>query len=117
MTNDDFRQALSSSTELEITFTGRKSGKKFSTPVWFVNNSDKIYLLPVNGTSTNWYRNVVKNPKMELQATGKKAIVEARPSEDKNRVGEIIDRFREKYGASDVKEYYPRPNAIVEISI
>lgn len=119
MANDDFRGALSSTEELKITFTGRKSGKKFSTPVWFVYDSDKVYLLPVNGTSTNWYRNIVNNPKMELQASGKKtmATVEAHSTEDKKLLGEILDRFRQKYGAADVKKYYPRPNVVVEISI
>ncbi len=38
---------------------GRKSGQTISIPVWFVFESDTLYLLPVHGSETQWYRNVV----------------------------------------------------------
>jgi deazaflavin-dependent oxidoreductase (nitroreductase family) len=115
--NTEFRSALKLANELQITVVGRKTGKKFSTPVWFVTGGEKVYLLPVNGDSTNWYRNVLKSPVMELQISGKKATAEARPLKDKKRVDEIVDMFRVRYGAADVKKYYPRPNVVVELSI
>jgi hypothetical protein len=62
----EFQKALSSSNELQITVIGRKTGKKFSTPVWFVSERDKLYLLPVRGSVSNWYRNILKEPTMEL---------------------------------------------------
>jgi deazaflavin-dependent oxidoreductase (nitroreductase family) len=116
--SSDFRSALDSADELKITHVGRKTGKKFSTTVWFVSDGkEKLYLLPVNGTGSKWYKNILKNPKMELQASGKKATAEARPIKDKKRVDEIVDKFRTKYGAADVKKYYPRHDAAVELSI
>lgn len=117
MSNDAFRAALESASEMRITFTGRKSGKKFSTPVWFVLDGSKLYLVPLHGKATNWYRNVLKIPTMELEASRKKVIVKAVPVEEEKRVEEIVDRFRSKYGAADVKRYYPRHDAAVELSV
>jgi deazaflavin-dependent oxidoreductase (nitroreductase family) len=117
MTDSDFLKALNSTNTLRITFTGRKTGKKFSTDVWFVADGDKVYLLPTNGTATNWYRNVVKNPAMELQASGKKAAAKASPIKDKEQVDEVFERFTAKYGGVDMKNYYPRHDAAVELIV
>ena len=117
MPDGEFLNALDSSSELTITFVGRKSGKRFSTPVWFVRVGGTVLLLPVRGTSTNWYRNVLKNPTMELEASGKKVKVAARPVKDKKGIEAVVERFRAKYGAGDVKRYYPKQDAAVELSV
>lgn len=117
MTSSEFRKALESASELNITFVGRKTGKKFSTPVWFVNDGEKVCLLPVRGSKSNWYRNVLRNPNMELQVSNKKTTAKARPTTDKKRVEEIVGKFSAKYGAGDVKKYYPGQDAAVELSI
>ena len=117
MAESEFRKALDSSSEVRITFVGRKSGKKFSTPVWFVREGGTVILLPVKGTSTNWYQNVLKNPTMELEASGERTQVAARPIKDKKGIEATVQRFRVKYGAGDVKRYYPKTDAAVEISV
>jgi hypothetical protein len=35
----------------------RTLGKTISTPVWFVLEGDNLYLLPMQGSDTQWYRN------------------------------------------------------------
>jgi deazaflavin-dependent oxidoreductase (nitroreductase family) len=117
LAESEFRKALDSSSEVRITFVGRKSGKKFSTPVWFVREGGTVFLLPVKGTSTNWYQNVLKNPAMELEASGKRTQVAARPIKDKKGIEATVERFRVKYGEGDVKRYYPKTDAAVEISV
>ena len=47
---------------------------------------------------------------MELSAN-------ARPVIDSSRVKEIVDAFRRKYGENDVKKYYSKFDAIVEVPI
>ena len=42
MANEEFSQALESSREIELTVTGRKSGREISIPVWFVRDGDKL---------------------------------------------------------------------------
>jgi hypothetical protein len=43
---------------------GRKSGKTISIPVWFVLEGEKLYLLPVQGSDTQWYKNALRNPQI-----------------------------------------------------
>ena len=56
---DALTDSLSRSREITITVTGRKSGRTISIPVWFVWNNSKLYLLPVEGSDTQWYKNVL----------------------------------------------------------
>jgi deazaflavin-dependent oxidoreductase (nitroreductase family) len=64
--NNAFKERLSKSSEITITVTGRKSGRPVSIPVWFVFGDDKLYLLPVKGSDTQWYKNVLKNPSFRM---------------------------------------------------
>jgi hypothetical protein len=38
MAGDDFMKALEHSQEIELTVTGRTSGREISNPVWFVQD-------------------------------------------------------------------------------
>jgi hypothetical protein len=49
---DALKDRLSRYREITITVIGRKSGRKVSIPVWFVEQDDKLYLLPVRGSDT-----------------------------------------------------------------
>ncbi|PYX53363.1 MAG: hypothetical protein DMG76_25895 [Acidobacteria bacterium] len=44
----------------------RKSGKTISMPLWFALEDEKLYLLPVGGSETQWYQNVLQNLLFEL---------------------------------------------------
>jgi deazaflavin-dependent oxidoreductase (nitroreductase family) len=105
---EDLKARLSKSSEITITVTGRKSGRAISIPVWFVLEVDKLYLLPVQGSDTQWYKNVLKNPSIRIEAGGAKAEVQAVTLKDAAQVKSVVEKFREKYGAGDVKKYYPK---------
>jgi deazaflavin-dependent oxidoreductase (nitroreductase family) len=106
--NDALRNRLSRSREVNISVTGRKSGRLISIPVWFVLEGDKLYLLPVQGSDTQWYKNVLKNPSIRIDAGETKARLQAVPIIDTTQVSSVVKRFRNKYGASDVKKYYSK---------
>jgi hypothetical protein len=78
----------------------------FSIPVWFVLEGENLYLLPVQGSDTQWYRNVLKNPQIRVDARGVEAEFRAMPITEMNAVKSVVEKFREKYGAKDVKKYY-----------
>ena len=105
---NDLRDRLSRYREITITVTGRKSGRTISIPVWFVFEDDKLYLLPVQGSDTQWYKNVLKNPLLRIEARGAQAEVQAVPVKDATQVKSVVEKFRDKYGASDVKKYYSK---------
>jgi hypothetical protein len=117
MTDSGFLKALESASELEITFVGRKSGKRFSVPIWFVEEAGKLYLLPVNGTASKWFKSVLKNPLVDIRAPGRSATGKARAIMGAKEIDGTMERFRAKYGAGEVKKYYPRQDAAVELSI
>jgi hypothetical protein len=59
--NDALEGHLSRDREIKITVTGRKSGRTISLPLWFVWDDEKLYLLPVKGSDTQWYKNVLNS--------------------------------------------------------
>ena len=115
--NDDLKDRLSRYREIKITVTGRKSGRKISNPVWFVFEDDTLYLVPVEGSDTQWYKNVLKNPAITIDARGAEAEFKAVAVTDKKQVSSVVEKFREKYGAGDVKKYYSKFDAAVIVQI
>jgi deazaflavin-dependent oxidoreductase (nitroreductase family) len=114
---DSLKDRLSRSDEITISVVGRKSGRTISNPVWFVVEGDKLYLLPVQGSDTQWYRNILKNPKIEIDAGGAKGEFELSPSTDAEQVASVVEKFRGKYGAKDVKKYYSKFDVAVSARI
>jgi deazaflavin-dependent oxidoreductase (nitroreductase family) len=108
VTFNEFDEALKNTDEIEITVTGRKSGRPISNPVWFVHEGDQLYLLPVKGSDSDWYKNILKTPAMRLSAAGKERSAEVKPVTDQARVRDIVEKFRDKYGADQVKKYYSK---------
>ncbi len=106
--SDALETRLSRLSEITITVTGRKSGRAISIPVWFALEDRKLYLLPVSGSDTQWYKNVLKNPTIRIDAGGDNAELRVVPVTDPKQVSSVVEKFRAKYGASDVKKYYSK---------
>ncbi len=103
--------------------TGRTSGRSLSYPVWFALDGDKLYLhgdklylLPVRGSDTDWYKNVRKTPTIRLEARGKTFTTSARLLTDQAQIGKVLEKFRDKYGRN-VKSYYPKLDVAVEVPL
>jgi hypothetical protein len=112
-----FSTALQHSEQIDITVTGRVTGRHFTFPVWFAEEGRKLYLVPVTGSDSDWYKNVLTTPPMELTADGESIAVTAAPMTDPGRVQTIVEKFREKYGAGQIAEYYPKTDVAVEITL
>ncbi len=115
MARTDFSSAVQSANEIEITVTGRTSGRSLSYPVWFVLEDDKLSLIPARGSETDWYKNVRKTPTIRLAARGKTFTTSATPITDEAQVGEVVEKFRDKYGARTVNTLYSRLDVAVEV--
>ena len=114
---EEFRNALRGRSEVELTVTGRKSGRESSRPVWFVEDDGKLFQLPVGGSNSNWYRNLVKTPTVGVAANGAEIRTEAKPIDDAAAVAEVVQRFRGRYGADQVAAYHPTVDAAVEVPL
>ena len=78
---------------------------------------DKLYLLPVQGSDTQWYKNVLKNPSIQIDARGTEAELRAQPITESKTMKSVIEKFREKYGAGDVKKYYSKFDVAVMVEL
>lgn len=117
MKENKLKDRLARYRQIKLSVTGRKSGKMISMPVWFVLEGEKLYLLPVRGSDTQWYKNVLQNPSIRIDARGVEAEFRATPISEAKTVKSVIEKFREKYGVSDVKKYYSKLDVAVVIQL
>jgi hypothetical protein len=111
--NDALKDRLSRYREIDLSVTGRKSGRTISQPVWFVLDDDTLCLPPVRGSDTQWYKNLLKHPSIRIDAHGAAADFQGVPVTDRSQVSSVVEKFRAKYGAGDVKKYYSKLDVAV----
>lgn len=85
--------------------------------MWFVRDGDKLFLLPVYGKKTEWYQNVIQNPNTEISLGGDTYQLRIRLISNPEEVKRIVEKFREKYGAANLKQYYTDFDAATEVSL
>jgi len=112
----DFRDALQNDNIIEISVTGRTSGRRISLPIWFALDGDKLYLIPVKGSDTEWYKNLRKTPTIRLSSRGKTLTASARILTDQTQLNAVLEKFRARYGRN-VKSYYPKYDVAVEVPL
>ncbi len=93
---DELARVATEST-LEITTIGRKSGKPRTTPIWFVYDQGYLYIQSGKDGKTHWYRNLQKNPQMQLRIGQLVLTGSAQFVTDTNEIERVHDLFRSKY--------------------
>jgi hypothetical protein len=96
--------------------TGRTSGRSLSYPVWFTLDGDTLYLIPVRGSDTEWYKNLRETPTLQMSARGKTLTASAQLLTDQAQLDTVLEKFRAKYGRN-VKSYYPKYDVAVEVPL
>jgi deazaflavin-dependent oxidoreductase (nitroreductase family) len=114
---DGLKERLARDREIKLRVIGRKSGKTISIPVRFVLEGEKLYLLPVQGSDTQWYKNVLQKPSIQIDARGAEAEFQTAPITGDKAVKSVVEKFREKYGAKDVKKYYSKFDVAVVVQL
>jgi deazaflavin-dependent oxidoreductase (nitroreductase family) len=112
----DFCSGVQNATLVEITVTGRTSGRPISLPIWFVLEDNTLYLIPVKGSDTEWYKNVRKTPTIQVSAHGKTVTASTHVLTNQAHLDHVLELFREKYGRN-VKSYYPKYDVAVEVKL
>ena len=106
MSKSDLYKMLNKVSEITLSVKGRKSGKNIPRPVWCVHE----------GNQTNWYKNFLVDPTLKISANDAETTVRGKPITDSSRVDNVVRKFKSKYGG-DVKKYYPKTNAAVEVPL
>jgi deazaflavin-dependent oxidoreductase (nitroreductase family) len=115
MAEDEFQKALRRRRQISITVTGRRTGRAVTIPVWFVSDDRAIWLLPVSGSDTQWYRNLEKDRAITIQAGEVRSDFRARLLKEEQAVSDVIQQFREKYSPEEIKHWYTRLDVTVQI--
>ena len=92
----DLEKVASEST-VEITTTGRKSGKAHTKPIWFVYDQGHLYLQSGQEGKSDWYQNLKKNPQMTLKIGTVTFQGKAKFIDDQNETERIHGLFSAKY--------------------
>ena len=114
---DNLKQRLARTRQIKVSVIGRKSGVTISIPVWFVLEGDNLYLLPVTGSDTQWFRNLEYNRFIGIGSGGLEASFKARLVRDSAVVKSVVEKFRTKYSAAQVKQYYSKFDAAVLVKL
>jgi hypothetical protein len=118
MSRSDIYQILDRAREIELTVEGRKSGNDIPRPVWFVREGKTLYLLPVSGSDTNWYKNMLVNPMLKLSLNGTQVLsAKGRPITDGSQIADVVRKFKSRYSEGDVKKYYTKFDVAVEVPL
>jgi hypothetical protein len=103
--------------QIKISVIGRKSGRqsrfRFGS-CWRARNSS---CLPVHGSDTQWYKNILCEPSIGIEARGSGAEFRSIPVTGSEAVKSIIKKFQEKYGAKDVKRYHSKRKVAVVVEL
>jgi hypothetical protein len=108
-------RVLEKSNEVNITVTGRISKKKVSTPVWFVVDGRRVVLVPMKGSDNNWFKDLAKDPQIELSGGEITIPFRATLVRDSKKVEKVLDKFRAKYKAMWSESYYTKRDVCVEV--
>src|SRR5262244_3559803 len=112
----DLATVLADTEEIQLGVIGRRTGRKRTRPVWFALEGGTVYLLPVAGSNTEWYKNVLEHPTITLGAKGARWTGRARPITERGKVRAVVKRFRAKHGAADIKKYYSKLDVALAVS-
>jgi proline iminopeptidase len=105
------------STVLLLTTTGRKTGKKRTTPLIYAEDGDRYVIVASQGGAPEhpgWYRNLDKTPEVELQVRD-----EVFPARARTAQGEERDRLWRKANAvwPHYEEYQQRTDREIPVVV
>jgi deazaflavin-dependent oxidoreductase (nitroreductase family) len=90
-------EALASESLVEITTTGRKSGKPRTSTIWFIYDKGRFYIQSGQRGKTSWYRNLKKNKRICIKIVDLTFIGMAQFIDDSAETERIHEMFRSKY--------------------
>jgi deazaflavin-dependent oxidoreductase (nitroreductase family) len=114
---DKLQKELQRTDEIQVSVTGRKSGRPLTNTVWLVLEGNTLYLLPVKGSDTQWFKNLLERPTIKISAGGAQGEFSATAVTDPNIVPSVVKKFQDKYGVGDVKKYYSKFDAAVVVNL
>jgi len=88
---------IANASTIDLTTTGRKTGKPHTKPIWFVVEGGKIVVQAGKDGKTDWYQNLAESPTATVRQGDYTFRVRAKRVEESARVEAIHRLFLNKY--------------------
>ena len=98
------REDFSTVQYLYLTTTGRKTGLPREIEIWFVAHADRFYILAEHFHRTQWVRNIIANPRVQVRLAGREFTATARVLDEQQDAAlyKLAQQLElEKYGWGD----------------
>jgi len=83
---------------VRLTTTGRKSGRQHTVTIWFVvADAQRLYVQHVRGPEADWYKNLRKQPAVQLDFGRGPVAAQATVVNDASEIQRILKLIRGKY--------------------
>jgi len=118
--DDAVRRALETDLVIDITTTGKKTGRSRRKEIWFHNLDGQLYITGSPG-QRDWYANLVTNPDFTFhlkRSTRADLPARATPILDKARRREVLQKIHERFKERrwDLDEWVER-SPLVQVEI
>jgi hypothetical protein len=80
-----------------------------------MHEGNTLYLLPVQGSETNWYKNLLVDPTLKISVNCVETPARGKPITNSSTVNDILKKFKSKYGEEEVKKYYRKFDVAAEV--
>ena len=117
--DDNVKQALERDRTIDITTTGRQSGRPRRLEIWFHNLDGRIYITGLPGRR-DWYANIVANPEFTFhlkQTVQADPPGRARPIADEQERRDVLERILERLDRADQLERWVQEAPLVEVEL
>jgi len=119
VTGGAFGSKMGKSPMLLLTTTGRKSGRKYTTPLQYIRDGDNFLVIASNAghkVHPQWWLNIAANPEVSIQVRKNrmKATAAAAESEDRDRLWQkALDQYA---GFADYQKTADREIPVVVVT-
>jgi len=76
---------------LLLTTIGRKSGQPHLTPLQYEKVGEGFYIASARGRKADWYRNILSNPVVRVEISGKEFSARAQAISDPVKIADFIE--------------------------
>jgi hypothetical protein len=93
------------------------TGRSITNPICFVQDGEKLFLVRVWESGSDWYRGVRRTTTIRLQAGSREWSGRAASNTNSAAVQGVVETFRAKYGDDAVRRYFAAPDVAVVVDV
>lgn len=115
--DESVKRALTDDRVIDITTTGRETGRPHRIEIWFHNLNGRFFITGLPG-HRSWYANLLANPNFTFhlkKSTQADLPAQATPITDEAQRREILSGILQKLGRSDDLDTWVKGSPLVEV--